>query len=421
VTSNIIVIGGGASGMMAAISAAESGGCVTVLEKNDRLGVKRRITGKGRCNLTNDCTLNELMENIPGNGKFLFAAFHGFTPSDTIRFFEGLGVPLKTERGGRVFPVSDRAADVAEALSRRMRQLGVNVKKARALDIIAEGGRVRGVKTDAGVLPCDSAIVCTGGMSYPRTGSNGDGYRMAERLGHTIVQPKPSLVALETDDDYCPRMQGLSLKNVTLSAYNREGKRIYEELGEMQFTHFGISGPLVLSASAHMRDFKSGGYTVKIDLKPGLDEKKLDARILRDFEKYANRDFKNALDDLLARLMIPVVVERSGIPGDTKVHSITRQQRQGLVKLLKGFSLNITGPRPIEEAIITSGGVSTREINPSTMESKLVRGLYFAGEVIDVDAYTGGFNLQIAWSTAVLAGRQAAKPKENGNETKRSD
>jgi predicted Rossmann fold flavoprotein len=294
-----------------------------------------------------------------------------------------------------------------------MRELKVAVKKGRALEITTEDGRVTGVITDGGeLLPCNSAIVCTGGMSYPRTGSNGDGYRLAARLGHTIIEPKPSLVALETDDDFCPRMQGLSLKNVTLSAYNREGKLIYEELGEMQFTHFGISGPLVLSASAHMRDFKAGGYTVKIDLKPGLDEKRLDARLLRDFEKYSNRDFKNSLDELLARLIIPVIVERSGIPGEVKVHSITRQQRQGLVKLLKGFSLNITGPRPIDEAIITSGGVSTREINPSTMESKHIRGLYFAGEVIDVDAYTGGFNLQIAWSTAALAGRHAAKPEE---------
>mgnify|MGYP000944436889 CR=1 FL=1 len=399
--------------MLAAITAAESGGSVTVLEKNDRLGVKLRITGKGRCNVTNDCTPEKLMENIPGNGKFLFAAFRGFTPSDTIKFFEKLGVPLKTERGGRVFPASDRAADIAEALSRRMRELKVAVKKGRALEITTEDGRVTGVITDGGeLLPCNSAIVCTGGMSYPRTGSNGDGYRLAARLGHTIIEPKPSLVALETDDDFCPRMQGLSLKNVTLSAYNREGKLIYEELGEMQFTHFGISGPLVLSASAHMRDFKAGGYTVKIDLKPGLDEKRLDARLLRDFEKYSNRDFKNSLDELLARLIIPVIVERSGIPGEVKVHSITRQQRQGLVKLLKGFSLNITGPRPIDEAIITSGGVSTREINPSTMESKHIRGLYFAGEVIDVDAYTGGFNLQIAWSTAALAGRHAAKPEE---------
>ena len=399
--------------MMAAITAAESGASVTLLEKNDRLGVKLRITGKGRCNVTNNCTPEKLMENVPRNGKFLFGAFRGFTPSDTILFFEKIGVQLKTERGGRVFPVSNRASDIADALGRRMQQLGVAVKKARVLSVSAENGRVRGVKTEAGELPCDAAIICTGGMSYPRTGSNGEGYRIAAGLGHTIIGAKPSLIALETDDEYCPRMQGLSLKNVTLRAYNRDGRRIYEELGEMQFTHFGISGPLVLSASAHMRDFEAGGYTVKIDLKPGLDEKKLDARILRDFEKYSNRDYKNALDDLLSRLMIPVIVERSGIAEDTKVHSITRQQRQGLVSLLKGFPLNITGPRPIEEAIITSGGVNTREINPSTMESKLVKGLYFAGEVIDVDAYTGGFNLQIAWSTAVSAGRSAAKIKEN--------
>lgn len=411
--NNILVVGGGASGMMSAITAAESGAGVTLLEKNDRLGLKLRITGKGRCNVTNNCSPEKLMENVPRNGKFLFGAFRGFTPSDAINFFEKLGAPLKTERGSRVFPVSDRAVDIADALSRRLRQLGVAVKKARVLSISELDGRVCGVKTEAGELPCDAVIVCTGGMSYPKTGSNGEGYGMAAELGHTIVEPRPSLIALETDDEFCPRMQGLSLKNVTLSAYNRDGRRIYEELGEMQFTHFGVSGPLALSASAHMRDFEDGGYTVKIDLKPGLDEKKLDARILRDFEKYSNRDYKNALDDLLSRLMIPVIVERSGIPEDTKVHSITRQQRQGLVSLLKGFPLNITGPRLIEEAIITSGGVSTREINPSTMESKLVKGLYFAGEIIDVDAYTGGFNLQIAWSTAVTAGKSAAKIKES--------
>lgn len=411
--NNILVVGGGASGMMSAITAAESGAGVTLLEKNDRLGLKLRITGKGRCNVTNNCSPEKLMENVPRNGKFLFGAFRGFTPSDAINFFEKLGAPLKTERGSRVFPVSDRAVDIADALSRRLRQLGVAVKKARVLSISELDGRVCGVKTEAGELPCDAVIVCTGGMSYPKTGSNGEGYGMAAELGHTIVEPRPSLIALETDDEFCPKMQGLSLKNVTLSAYNRDGRRIYEELGEMQFTHFGVSGPLALSASAHMRDFEDGGYTVKIDLKPGLDEKKLDARILRDFEKYSNRDYKNALDDLLSRLMIPVIVERSGIPEDTKVHSITRQQRQGLVSLLKGFPLNITGPRLIEEAIITSGGVSTREINPSTMESKLVKGLYFAGEIIDVDAYTGGFNLQIAWSTAVTAGKSAAKIKES--------
>lgn len=399
--------------MMAAITTAESGSDVVLFEKNDRLGIKLRITGKGRCNVTNNCTPETLMENVPRNGKFLFGAFRGFTASDAASFFENIGVPLKTERGGRVFPVSDRAADIAEALRLRMQRLGVAVKKARVLGVITRDGRVAGVKTDGGDIDCNAVIICTGGMSYPKTGSSGDGYRIAAELGHTIIETKPSLVALETDDNFCPRMQGLSLRNVTLTAYNKAGRRIYEELGEMQFTHFGISGPLVLSASAHMRDFENDSYTVKIDLKPGLDEKKLDARIIRDLEKYSNRDYKNSLDDLLSRLMIPVIIERSGIPEDTKSHSITRQQRHGLVSLLKDFSINITGPRPIEEAIITSGGVSTREINPSTMESKLVKGLYFAGEVIDVDAYTGGFNLQIAWSTAVAAGRSAAKIKEN--------
>ncbi len=410
---DVAVIGGGAAGMMASAVAAELGKEVLLIEKNDRLGVKLRITGKGRCNLTNNCTVEKLIENVPRNGKFLYGAFSGFAPADTMALFERLGVELKTERENRVFPVSDSAHDVAEGLKRYLEKTGVAIMKARALGIEAEAGGVTGVSTDRGVIACRTAILCTGGMSYPKTGSNGEGYAIAERLGHTVVKPKPSLVALETYDDFCPKMQGLSLKNVTLSAYNKKGKRLYEELGEMQFTHFGISGPTVLSASAHMRDFDNDRYTVKIDLKPGLDEKKLDLRLLRDFEKYSNRDFRNALDDLAGKLMIPVLVERSGIPGDIKVHSITRQQRQGLIRLFKEFTIEIKGPRPIDEAIVTSGGISTKEINPATMESKIVKGLYFAGEIIDADAYTGGFNLQIAWSTAYSAGKNAAGFKEN--------
>ncbi len=410
---DIVVIGGGAAGMLAAALAAERGKQVLLVEKNDRLGVKLRITGKGRCNLTNNCTVEKLMENVPRNGKFLFSAFNGLTPSDTIALFEKFGVKLKTERGDRVFPVSDSAHEVAEALRRYLEKTGVTIMKARVTGIEAKDGAVTTAVTDMGVIACSAAILCTGGMSYPKTGSNGEGYAIAERLGHTLVKPKPSLVALETADDFCPKMQGLSLKNVTLSAYNKKGKLIFEELGEMQFTHFGISGPTVLSASAHMRDFENDRYTIKLDLKPGLDEKKLDLRLLRDFEKYSNKDYKNALDDLASRLMIPVLIERSGIPEDTKVHSITKQQRQGLIRLFKEFTIEIKGPRPIDEAIITSGGIATKEINPATMESKLVKGLYFAGEVIDADAYTGGFNLQIAWSTAYTAGKNAAGFKEN--------
>lgn len=405
--NDVVVIGGGAAGMLAAAVSAECGAKVTLIEKNDRLGLKLRITGKGRCNVTNNCEVRKLMDNVPQNGKFLFSAFSGFTPADTMSLFNKLGVPLKTERGDRVFPVSDNANDIAEALIKYLKSSGVSIIKSRAMRIMTEGGVVSGVKTDKEIIRCDSLILCTGGLSYPKTGSSGDGYKMAEELGHTIIKPMPSLVALETSDGFCQRMQGLSLKNVTLSVYNKKSRLIFQELGEMQFTHFGISGPLVLSASAHMRDFINDKYTVKIDLKPGLDEKKLDLRLLRDFEKYSNRDFKNSLDDLAANLMIPVLVERSGIPGETKAHSVTKEQRRELLKLLKEFTVEVKGPRPIDEAVITSGGISTKNINPATMESKLVKGLYFAGEIIDVDAYTGGYNLQIAWSTAMLAGKNA--------------
>jgi predicted Rossmann fold flavoprotein len=411
VKHDIVVIGGGAAGMLTAAVAAEQGASVALVEKNDRLGLKLRITGKGRCNLTNNCSVEKLMENIPQNAKFLYSAFNSFTPADTMALFTKLGVELKTERGDRVFPVSDNANDVADALIRYMKREGVLVIKARASRILTEAGHVSAVKTDKEIIPCRAAIICTGGLSYPKTGSSGDGLKMAEELGHTIIQPRPSLIALETVDDFCPRMQGLSLKNVTLSVYNKKGKLIYRDLGEMQFTHFGVTGPLVLSASAHMRDFKNDKYTMKIDLKPGLDEAKLDARLIRDFEKYANRDFKNALADISIGLMIPILVERSGIPEETKVNSITKEQRRGLNQLLKEFTLEITGTRPIDEAIITSGGVSTKNINPASMESKLIKGLFFAGEIIDVDAYTGGHNLQIAWSTAVLAGKSASELK----------
>ena len=401
-SAEVVVIGGGAAGMLCSAAAAERGLKVILLEPNKVLGRKLRITGKGRCNVTNNCDINEFLNNIPGDGRFLYSALNRLSPRDTMEMFEGLGLNFKTERGNRVFPVSDNANDVAGALQRWLNRTGVRVVHDSAKHILTENNAVTGVETSDAVIECRAAVICTGGLSYPLTGSTGAGYAMAQELGHTVTPTRPSLVPLESDDDYCAEMQGFSLKNVTLSAYE-DGKLIYKELGEMLFTHFGVSGPLVLSASSHMRRFGEARYELRIDLKPGLDEKKLDARLLRDFEKYANRDFANSLGDLAGKAMIPVLVRLSGIPAETKVNSITREQRHELLKLLKSFPVSITGPRPIDEAIVTSGGVSTREINPRTMQSKLVDGLYFAGEVMDLDAYTGGFNLQIAWSTAYVA------------------
>lgn len=401
-SADAVVIGGGAAGMMCSLIAARRGLDVILLEPNKMLGRKLRITGKGRCNVTNNCDIKDFLTNIPGDGRFLYSALNRLSPRDTMQFFESLGLPLKTERGNRVFPVSDNANDVAGTLARNLERSGVRHIRESANHIIAENGEVTGVKTDSGVISCRAAVICTGGLSYPLTGSAGAGYKMARELGHSIAPCRPSLVPLESDDEYCAQMQGFSLKNVTLSAYEND-KLIFRELGEMLFTHFGVSGPLVLSASSHMRNFGSAKYRLSIDLKPALDEKKLDARLLRDFEKYANRDFANSLCDLAGKTMIPVLVELSGIPAEEKVNSITRQQRHDLLRLFKEFPVSISRPRPIDEAIVTSGGVLTKEINPRTMESKLVSGLYFAGEVMDVDAYTGGFNLQIAWSTAYVA------------------
>lgn len=400
----IVVIGGGAGGMMAAICAARKGAHVTLLDPNERLGKKVNITGKGRCNVTNHCDVKTVLANIPGDGRFLYSALNRLGPQDTMALFESLGVPLKTERGNRVFPVSDRSHDVANALERAYAHAGGRVVHAAATDILTHDGAVSAVVTTEGTIDCDAAVICTGGLSYPLTGSTGDGYRLARQLGHTVTPTRPSLVPLESDDPWCAEMQGFSLRNVTLTVYDEQNKVIYSDLGEMLFTHFGVSGPLVLSASAHMRDFSQHKYRLSIDLKPALDEKKLDARILRDFQKYANRDFKNALYDLAGHAMIPVLVRLSGIPEDTKVNAITREQRHKLVELFKHFPVSVTGTRPIDEAIITSGGVSLKEVNPRTMGSKLVPGLYFAGEVLDLDAYTGGFNLQIAWSTGYVAG-----------------
>ncbi|MBR3083145.1 MAG: NAD(P)/FAD-dependent oxidoreductase [Oscillospiraceae bacterium] len=399
-----VVVGGGAAGMMAALIAARRGRPVTLVEHQRFCGRKLRITGKGRCNLCNNCDLKHFFQQVPGNPKFLYGALHRFPPADTMAFFEDLGVPLKTERGNRVFPVSDRAHDVANALENALRRAGVRMRFTEALRVTTEAGAVSGLETGEGFLPAGSVLLATGGASYPGTGSTGDGYRMARELGHSLSPLRPSLVPLESDDPDCLQLQGFSLKNVRLTAYDSSGKAVYSDLGEMIFTHFGVSGPLVLSASSHLRDWSGGPCRLSLDLKPGLEPEQLDARILRDFEKYRNRDFRNALDDLAGRSMIPVLVRRSGIPEETKVHSVTRSRRQNLVRLFKDFSISVTGPRPIAEAIVTAGGVRVGEIDPRTMESKLVRGLYFAGEILDTDAFTGGYNLQIAWSTGHLAG-----------------
>lgn len=389
---------------MCALTAAQRGLSVVLLEPNKMLGKKLRITGKGRCNVTNNCDIKTVLANIPGDGRFLYSALNRFEPRDTMALFESLGVPLKTERGNRVFPVSDRSHDIANALERAYARAGGRVLHAAATDILTRDGAVSAVVTTEGTIDCGAAVVCTGGMSYPLTGSTGDGYRFAQQFGHTVTPLRASLVPLESNDPWCAEMQGFSLRNVTLTVYDEHNKQVYSDLGEMLFTHFGVSGPLVLSASAHMRDFSQHSYRLSIDLKPALDEKKLDARILRDFQKYANRDFKNALYDLAGHAMIPVLVRLSGIPEDTKVNTVTREQRHKLVDLFKHFPVSVCGTRPISEAIITSGGVSVKEINPRTMASKRMPGLYFAGEVLDLDAYTGGYNLQIAWSTGYVAG-----------------
>ena len=408
-TCDIVVIGGGAAGLMASSAASAKNARVLLLDKNDKLGKKLRITGKGRCNITNNRDIRAIIDNLPRGGRFLQGALTKFSAQDTMTFFEELGVRVKTERGERVFPVSDSANEVADALVRHARKTGVCIETAAAVSVLTENGSVIGVKTKNGVILCSAAIVAAGGLSYPLTGSTGDGYKMARELGHTVTAQSPSLVPLVEDGDCCGQMQGLALRNIRVFVFDGGKKPIYEDFGELLFTHFGLSGPVILSSSAHMRDFDNKKYHILIDLKPGLDEKKLDTRILSDFAKYSNRDFSNALSDLLNRLIIPVVVARSGIPPDTKVHSISREQRQALLSTIKGFRIDIASARPVDEAVVTSGGISLKEITPSTMESKLIKGLFFAGEVIDADAYTGGYNLQIAWSTGHLAGESAAK------------
>lgn len=400
--TDTIIVGGGAAGCFAAVQAARLGKTVTLFEKNEKLGRKLRITGKGRCNVTNDSPVEEHMKNIPVNPRFLYSAFSIFSADDTKTFFEELGVPLKTERGNRVFPVSDKADDIADALAREMKNLGVKVVKSRVSGLIIEDGICSGVVSGGKEYRSGSVLIACGGKSYPNTGSTGDGYTLAEKAGHTVTELKPSLVPLESPDKYCAEMMGLSLRNVTLTLFDGN-KPIYSEMGEMLFTHFGMSGPLVLSASSHIRTMEKGRYTAKIDLKPALSPEQLDARIQRDFAENLNRDFINGIRKLLPSKLIPVAVRLSGIPAEQKVNGITKEQRRKFGELIKAFPVRISGFRPIDEAIITSGGISVKEISPKTMESKLVPGLFFAGEVIDVDAYTGGFNLQIAFSTAYAA------------------
>ena len=396
-----IIIGGGPAGMFAAITAAEQGKKVLLLERNDRLGKKLLITGKGRCNVTNDCSAEDILKNVPRNGKFLFSAMNAFPPQRIMDFFNENGCELKTERGNRVFPVSDRSQSVLECLQKVMRNKGVTTRTARVKELMVENGQVVGVRTDREEIRSSWVILATGGVSYPATGSTGDGYAMAKAVGHTIVEPQGSLVPLETAGNDCQDMQGLSLRNVGVKLLNAKGKVLYKDFGELLFTHFGVSGPTVLSASCHL---KGEGCRLVIDMKPALDEAKLNDRILRDLEMYQNRAMENALTDLLPRSMIPVVLRRLEIDPAMQANSLTKQKRRALIELLKAFPVEITGRRPVAEAIITSGGVKCGEIDPKTMESKKIPGLYFAGEIIDCDAYTGGFNLQIAWATAYAAG-----------------
>ena len=405
---HVIVIGGGAAGCMAAVAAAQKGAAVTLLERNPKLGRKLYITGKGRCNVTNDCAAPEVLQNVPRNSRFLTSAVTRFPPEAVKAFFEGLGVPLKTERGNRVFPCSDKAADIIDALLLALRRSGVHIVQDRARALRREGEILTGVEGERGFYPGGAVVIATGGVSYPLTGSTGDGYALAVALGHTILPPRGSLVPLVAEGDACAKMQGLSLRNVAIQVRNSKKKTVYAGQGELLFTHFGLSGPLILSASAHMREYEKDRYTVCIDLKPALDEQTLDARLVREFSKHANQAFHNVLEHLAPRLLVPVLTARSGIPADLPANSVTKVQRRRLLELLKALCFEVQGPRPVEDAIVTSGGVKVGEIDPRTMESKLVQGLYLAGELIDVDAYTGGFNLQIAWCTGRAAGQAAA-------------
>lgn len=408
--TSVLVIGAGPAGMMAAGAAASNGVSTTLLERNPRVGRKLLITGKGRCNITNNCEITELISHVPSNGRFLYSAFHRFSSQDTIRFFEEQGLGTKTERGNRVFPQSDKAMDVVDALYRYVKKSGCRLLHGRAKSLIIEDIRVKGVLLEDGTsLLADAVIVACGGLSYPGTGSTGDGYELARQAGHTLVPPVPSLVPLVGKEPWCKELQGLSLRNIAVKVKDKDsGKTVYEDFGELLFTHFGLSGPVILSASAHMRPMKEGRYEVSIDLKPALSLEQLDHRLQRDFTQFSNRDFANSLHELLPRKLIPVAAALSEIPPDVKCNQITREQRMSFAHLLKNLTVTVAGFRPVAEAIITSGGVAVSEVNPKTMESKRVNGLYFAGEVLDVDAYTGGFNLQIAFSTGRAAGNSAS-------------
>ena len=402
----IVVVGGGAAGMMAAICAARQGASVALVERNQKVGRKLYITGKGRCNVTNHCSPEAVRMAVPRNGKFLYSSLEHTPPAWVEAFFESRNVPLKVERGSRVFPQSDRAADIIDALFEELKRLRVPIRHDRVTEVRpGEGWTV--VLENGTEISGKAVILATGGVSYPATGSTGDGHRMAQQLGHTIVDPKPSLVPLESPDSFCGKMQGLALKNVTLTVKTQKKKTVYQEQGELLFTHFGLSGPLVLSASAHMRYFDKEQYTCFLDLKPALDEPTLDARLVRELTAGANRNMDHLLGTLAPRLLVPVLLERAEIPADKKAHDLTKQERRRLLELFKCFPVAVSGPRPVEEAIVTSGGVKVSEVDPKTMQSKKVPGLFFAGEMLDVDAYTGGFNLQIAWATGRAAGEGA--------------
>lgn len=414
--SKVIIIGGGAAGMMAAVTAAENGHAVHVYEKNEKLGKKLFITGKGRCNLTNACDMEELFDAVCTNGKFLYSAFYGFTNQDAIRFFEKSGLKIKVERGNRVFPASDRSSDVIAVLQRRMKSLGVNVHLNMAVkEVLAEDGCVKGILTEAGdEADADAVIIATGGLSYQTTGSTGDGYRFAEALGHQVTELSPALVPLNVKEDVVKGLQGLSLRNVRAGIYDGK-KRLYEDFGEMMFTHFGVTGPLILTASSRIqKQIRKKELRLAIDLKPALSEDQLDRRILRDFEEAKNKQFKNAVNGLFPAKLVPVMIEKSGILPEKKVNEISKEERHHFLRLIKNFELTVTGLRDYNEAIITKGGVHVKEVNPATMESRRVSGVYFAGEVLDLDAVTGGFNLQIAWSTAYAAGMGIPQEKESG-------
>ncbi len=405
----VIIIGGGAAGMMAAIRAAGNGNRVTLLEQNEKLGKKLYITGKGRCNITNDCDTEDLLKHVIRNSKFLYSAFYSFDSRQVMDFFEQHGLAIKTERGGRVFPQSDHSSDVIRTLQNVMKQQKIDIQlHAKAADILIEGGdkkKVAGVRlADGRTFAADNIIIATGGCSYPSTGATGDGYRFAKSLGHTVTEQQPSLVPFETAEDWVRDLQGLSLKNVTVRIKQGQ-KLLFEDFGEMLFTHYGVSGPLLISASSIVGDYRNGmPFSMEIDLKPALSEEQLDKRILRDFEENQNRQFKNALSKLFPAKLIPVIIRLSSVGTEEKVNAITKEKRAMFVHLIKHFPLTLQRFRGFDEAIITRGGVCIKEVNPSTMESKLVSGLYFAGEVLDLDALTGGFNLQIAWSTGYLAG-----------------